>query len=476
MLLNTPLFLVFLTAVCLLYWWINSPAGRKALLLLASYGFYAALDPRFVIVLIGMTAATYGIGRVLPQSLHPRRWILLGVLLNLGALAYFKYAGFFLANLGPGFNSSGAGRPASLQILLPIGISFYAFQAIAYLLEVSRGHLPPVTNGVDFALYLAYFPKLIAGPFVRPADFFRRLAELPKAIAREEVRSALGLLLLGLFKKVVIADSIAALADVSFRAAASPNAGGFPAPLYIAGFYLFAVQIYADFSGYTDLARGSSALLGIPLPENFRSPYFSVSPADFWNRWHMTLTAWFREYLFFPLSRWGMTATGRRSARAIQSAATVITMALVGLWHGAAWTFVGWGIWHGALLVLDQQVKLNPTRRVSKFLAGLLTFHLVGLGWIVFRAPSLAVAGRFFSGMLSLNQMAWSAQFLPPALLALALILGLDAARALAPRFPRGAQVLRPAAIAAAVTVLAGLWLLQGVSQSGAAPFIYGAF
>jgi alginate O-acetyltransferase complex protein AlgI len=469
MLLHTPGYFVFLAAVLLTYGRIRSDRGRKALLLAASYVFCAAFDPRFALVTAAVTAAAYLCGRALPGSAHPRRWVAAAVLINLGALAYFKYAGFFLENLG----LAGA---SGLRILLPVGISFYAFQAIAYVVEVSRRKIQPVTDVVEFGLYLAYFPKLVAGPFVRPAEFFRRLKDPPRRLPPAEARSAAGLLLSGLFKKVVIADGIAALADVAFRAAAAPNASGFPSPLYLAGFYLYAVQIYADFSGYTDLARGSSALLGIPLPENFNRPYFSVSISDFWNRWHMTLTAWFREYLFFPLSRWWLNASGRRFPRLIQSGATLITMALVGLWHGAAWTFVLWGLWHGALLAVDQQWKWNPTGRLGKILSGLLTFHLVGLGWIVFRSPTPAAAGRFLAGMFSFAQLGWAVHYLPPALLALALVLGLDALRTLAPRFPRGAQFLRPAAVAAAATVVGGLWLLQGISQTGAAPFIYGAF
>jgi alginate O-acetyltransferase complex protein AlgI len=474
--LHTPLYLLFLAGVCLVYWLIPRPTGRKLLLLLASYVLYAVFDPRFVLVLAGISAATFLIGRALPDHPHPRRLVLLSILINLGALMYFKYTGFFLENVKAILQGFSIPMPASLSILLPIGISFYAFQAIAYTLEVSRRKLAPVENIVDFGLYLAFFPKLIAGPFVRPAVFFRQLADPPRSVSRSEILSSLALLLKGLFKKVVIADSIAALADIAFRAAASPHAAGYPAPLYIGGFYLYAVQIYADFSGYTDIARGSAGLLGFVLPENFREPYFSFSIGDFWNRWHMTLTQWFREYLFFPLSRWGMTATGRRFPRLIQIGATMLTMILVGWWHGAAWTFVVWGFWHGFWMSVDRLIGYVPRRTWEKIIAAGAAFHLVGIGWILFRAASIPEALRFLEGMLSFQQLIWSAHFLLPAALALILVLLLDAAGPLARRFPRFMNALYPAAAAAAVMILAGLWILRGVSASATLPFIYGSF
>jgi D-alanyl-lipoteichoic acid acyltransferase DltB (MBOAT superfamily) len=247
-------------------------------------------------------------------------------------------------------------------------------------------------------------------------------------------------------------------------------------PLYIGGFYLYAVQIYADFSGYTDIARGSAGLLGISLPENFRQPYFSFSPGDFWNRWHMTLTQWFREYLYFPLSRWGLIKTQRQYPRLIQTAATMTTMILVGLWHGASWTFVLWGAWHGVLLTIDRLLKYTPSRWWEKTIAAVVNFHLIGLGWILFRSSSLEEAVRFLAGMFSFNQTMWFPHFLAPAMLALLLILGMDAIGPLSRRFPHWVNAVRPAAVFAAIIVIAGLWILQAVSRTSALPFIYGSF
>jgi alginate O-acetyltransferase complex protein AlgI len=474
--LHTPLYLVFLAAVCLLHWLLPRPAWRKALLLLASYCLYAALDARFLLVLVAITAATWWLGLAVAGSVHPKRYVLLSAAINLGALAYFKYSNFFLANVEGMLRGMGVAPPASIQILLPIGISFYTFQAIAYTMEISRRKIPPVENPVDFGLYLAFFPKLIAGPFVRPEEFFRVLADPPRTLARADVLASLRRLVTGLFKKVVIADGIAALADISFRAAASPDSGAFPMPLYVGGFYLYAVQIYADFSGYTDIAIGSAGLLGFPLPENFNRPYFSLSPGDFWNRWHMTLTHWFREYVFFPLSRWGMIKARRRHPRLIQTAANLFTMILVGFWHGAAWTFVLWGAWHGLLLSVDRLINFKPARWWAKVLAAVATFHLVGIGWILFRASSLAEAGRFLAGMFSFNQTAWYSAFLPPVLLAASLMLGMDAMGVLPDGLKRRMHILQAAGLIAAALIIAGIWALQAVSPANASPFIYGSF
>jgi D-alanyl-lipoteichoic acid acyltransferase DltB (MBOAT superfamily) len=227
--------------------------------------------------------------------------------------------------------------------------------------------------------------------------------------------------------------------------------------LYWQGFYLYTFQIYADFSGYTDIARASALLLGFDLPENFQQPYLSSTPAVFWNRWHMTLTQWFREYLFFPVSRWLSLATGRRRPRLVQATANLLTMTLIGLWHGPGWTFVAWGLWHGVLLTLERLSGLKPAGRLQKIAAGLVCFHLVALGWVLFRADTFAAAARFVRGMLAFEQMGWLPNFLPPVLLAGGLIFALDA-------------------LAAGLLAVAGLTLLKLVNGGDARPFIYGQF
>jgi alginate O-acetyltransferase complex protein AlgI len=479
MLLHPLLYLLFLAVVASVYWLLPRPAyaWRKAWLLLASYAFYVVFEVHFALLLLGLTVAVWGIGKGIARGWQPRRLAWASVLLNLGLLGIFKYAGFFVASAQAVLARAGvpAAAPA-LALLLPVGISFYTFQAIAYTTEIYRGKAQPASL-LDFALYLAFFPKLVAGPLVRPQEFMRQVSEPAARPRQAEFTSAFGLLLLGLVKKILIADSLAGLADTAFRAASLAGGTHFATPLYLQGFYLYAFQIYADFSGYTDLARGSATLLGFALPENFRQPYFAATLGDFWNRWHMSLTGWFREYLFFPLSRWLLARGGRQHAERAQVIANLVTMALIGLWHGAAWTFVLWGLWHGVLLTLERLTRLKPAVRWQRLAAGLVTFHLVAIGWVLFRADSLASAGRFFLGLLSAQQMEWLGYYAPSILLTGALLLGIDwftsgQAGWAAAWWPR----LRPLAITASVVVLVVLGLLSYARGADARPFIYGQF
>jgi len=464
MLLHTPRYLLFLLLVVLLYERLPAGRARKLALLCASYLFYALFDLRFALLLAALTAAVYFLARAIAAGRHPRLLAALSVILNLGLLGLFKYANFFLENL-----QIALGRPPSpaLALILPIGISFYTFQSISYTTEIYRKKLAPASWS-DLALYLAFFPRLIAGPFVSPAAF---LAQCNQPPAPPDRRTALGLLLRGLVKKMIIADSLAGLADVAYRAADLP--GVFPAPLYVQGFYLYAIQLYADFSGYTDLARGSALLLGFQLPQNFRQPYLAVTLTDFWNRWHMSLTQWFREYLFFPLSRALLSRSGRRYPRLIQIVANLVTMLLIGLWHGAAWSFIAWGAWHGILLSIERLLNLKPVRRWQSTLTALLTFHLVGVGWVLFRSSSFIAAGRFLAGLFSFQQMQWLPHYLPAIFLAGGLTLALDLWESERLRLPGWLRAV--VTIAALVTLLA-LLTLSVVRGSDARPFIYGQF
>jgi D-alanyl-lipoteichoic acid acyltransferase DltB (MBOAT superfamily) len=247
--------------------------------------------------------------------------------------------------------------------------------------------------------------------------------------------------------------------------------------MYWQGFYLYAIQIYADFSGYTDIARASASLLGFDLPENFHQPYLAPTIAAFWDRWHMSLTGWFREYLFFPLSRAVLTATRRRWARWVQTASNLITMALIGLWHGAAWTFLAWGTWHGALLSVERASGVKPQRGRASLVLGILTFHLVGLGWILFRAESFAGATRFIAGMASLNGWQSAGYWLGPVLLAGGLTLAIDFGQRGLPAFVAGAwPQWRPVIEIAGAFVVVVLMVLQLARGSQPSPFIYGQF
>jgi D-alanyl-lipoteichoic acid acyltransferase DltB (MBOAT superfamily) len=326
------------------------------------------------------------------------------------------------------------------------------------------------------ALCLAFFPKLIAGPLVRADRFLTQINE-PASLDSNRLMGAFQLLLLGLFKKIVIADSLASLAAVAFRAAHYPNAVDFPAPLYWQGFYLYAIQIYADFSGYTDLARASAMFLGFDLPDNFQQPYLASTLGQFWNRWHMTVTQWFREYLFFPISRAWLKTTDRRYPRAIQIGANLVTMVLIGLWHGAAWTFVAWGLWHGLLLSGERLLNPQPKQRGAFLLSALITLHLVGLGWVLFAAGSFEDALRFVQGMLLGGQWQWLWLYLPPVLLAGGLTLTIDlVAAGYWPQVFTWVKRFRSILIVGACVVLAGLMLLNQVRGADVRPFIYGHF
>jgi alginate O-acetyltransferase complex protein AlgI len=477
--LHTPAYLLFLLLVVLIYWLLPAHHWRKLFLLMASYIFYALFDVRFTVLLFGLSIAVYLLGGRIASSRHRRFYAWLSVGLNLGVLGLFKYAGFFLSSAAAGFQLLGVPIvPPALRFLLPVGLSFYTFQAIAYTTEIYRGTARPTPRILDFGLSMAFFPKLIAGPLVQPFEFQHQIktqTSRPSAVA---VRNALALLLTGLTKKVLIADSLASLSDVAYRASALSSASGlFPSPLYWAGFYLYAIQIYADFSGYTDIARASANLLGFSLPENFRQPYFADSIADFWSRWHMTLTRWFREYLFQPLSRFLLISTKRRFRKGVQVLANLTTMTLIGLWHGAAWTYVAWGFWHGTLISIERFFNLRPRGRWSRWIRGILTFHLVGIGWVLFRAESFANAGRYIVGIFSLQQVVWLPRFLPPVLLAgaLTLLIDLISANVVRPS-RRSRRFWQPVLVTASLLALSGLALLQVLRGMAPRPFIYGQF
>ncbi len=479
MLLHTPVYLLFLLCVALLYWVLPWPAWRKGWLLASSYAFYALFDWRFAALLLVLSLVTYLLGRAIYTGWHARQCAGLSVVLNLGALGAFKYANFFLGSLAGGLNAIGVNAASpGLLLLLPVGISFYTFQAISYTTEIARKKIEPAASFMDFAVYMAFFPKLIAGPLVRPGTFLRQLHAPQPRPDPKVLQSVLGLLVLGLVKKLLIADSLASLGEAAFRAAAlSGGAAGFNTPLYIQGFYLYAFQIYADFSGYTDLARASARLLGFDLPENFQQPYLAATLISFWNRWHMSLTQWFREYLYFPLSRSLLVKSGRRYPRLVQTGANLVTMGLIGLWHGAAWTYIAWGLWHGVLLSLENISGHKPAGRWKQLLSGVVTFHLVGVGWVLFRAESFQAAGRFLRGLLAFQQMSWLAYYLPSILLTGGLVFAIDLVSSGSLKFPaRLRQAGQPILTVAALVIIVNLILLALAHGVNARPFIYGQF
>ena len=446
----------FLPLVVVLYWALGL-RGRMVLLLLASYVFYGMWDIRFLALLMGSTCVDYFCGRaivgdraaawrVVGAALLPLAWLwacrliphgagevrtamfefgaifaalfplgylllwrfperhrrngflLLSISSNLAVLGIFKYFLFFATSLMALLQKIGWECGWVLpHVVLPVAVSFYTFQSIAYAVDVYQGKAKPAQDLLTFGAYLAFFPQLVAGPIERPAHLLTQFQHVAKW-DWNHLHAGLRLLLIGAFKKAFVADNCAILASYVFAPDARLNA-----PWAILGVLAFTFQIYGDFSGYTDMARGSARLLGIELSQNFRLPYASCGPSDFWQRWHITLSRWFRDYVYIPLggNRYGPILTLRN---------LWVTMLLAGLWHGANWTFVLWGGYHAALLTLYRLVpwlgrlETNTEQRgFAHYGSVVLMFCLTSVGWAIFRAPGLAGLGAWFAALGNFN-------------------------------------------------------------------------
>jgi D-alanyl-lipoteichoic acid acyltransferase DltB (MBOAT superfamily) len=389
MLFDSVEFLFFLPVV-LTAGWLLRGRPRQAFLLLASYTFYGAWDWRFLSLIGISTAVDYTVARLMDKDgiSRRRRKVLVwtSVATNLGILGTFKYAGFFVESLVAlaqtvGLNIQGT----TLDIVLPVGISFYTFQTLGYTIDVYRGHAKAEKDLLAFALYVAWFPQLVAGPIERAPVLIPRLKAKWRLDARQ-FSDGVALILWGLFKKMVVADRVGLIANTAFATGpnASPASNGLESYLAVLA---FAIQIYADFSGYTDVARGTSKLFGVDLMLNFRHPYLAVGPQDFWRRWHVSLSTWLRDYLYISLG-------GSRKSALSTSLNLLITMLLGGLWHGAAWHFVAWGAYHGGLLMLERMAGLARAPRAmwSHVLRVVIMSQLTLLGWLLFRAESVSQA------------------------------------------------------------------------------------
>jgi alginate O-acetyltransferase complex protein AlgI len=386
-------YVLFLAAAFLIHW-ILPHRARKPFLIVASYVFYGSWDWRFAFLLLGLSVFNWAYARyVLARPVPGRLWP--GILVNLTPLFLFKYTGFFYANVAAVGRAFGAEWSADLPfaILLPLGISFFTFQGIAYLIDVATGEEP--FGFVDFLLYKAMWPQLIAGPIVRPGEI-RADIQRVRTLDYDDCAYGMQRILFGFVKKVILADSIAPVVDSVF-ASHAPNA--LDVGVAIFG---FGLQIYFDFSAYSDIAIGSARLFGFHFPENFNWPYAARSPQDFWNRWHMTLSRWIRDYVFTPL------AFASRHRPKWTNVWLLVAMAAVGLWHGAQWTFVVWGIWHGLLLVANQTVlkrffESASASRPRGLMAMILTFSLVTIGWLLFRAESLAQVADYLRALATVR-------------------------------------------------------------------------
>jgi D-alanyl-lipoteichoic acid acyltransferase DltB (MBOAT superfamily) len=394
-------FVAFLPVMLALYWLLPK-RWQNPLLLVGSYVFYGAWDVRFLSLLWISTAVDFLVGkRVAEQSVRSRRRLLVGLSLatNLGILGFFKYFDFFAESFSALLAGIGLSvSPFLLNAVLPVGISFYTFQTLAYSIDVYRGEQQAERNFVTFALYVAFFPQLVAGPIERARRLLPQLREPRDLIGYSQFRSGMFLIVVGLFKKVAIADVLASIVESSFQEA--DNAGWLT---LVVGVYAFALQIYGDFSGYTDMARGVARLLGIELVKNFSQPYLSRNITAFWRTWHISLSNWLRDYLYIPLG-------GNRRGVRRTYINLLVTMLLGGLWHGAAWTFVVWGALHGLYLAAHRRWRSRTTRAADDPLrwrdvpAAIITFQFVCVAWIFFRAESFAQAFDYLSGILTLRR------------------------------------------------------------------------
>jgi alginate O-acetyltransferase complex protein AlgI len=372
---------------------------QNALLLIASYVFYAFWDWRFLGLLLLVTALGFCGGKAIEIASSPgsrKAWLSLSVAGALGVLALFKYHGFFIENLSRAAALLGLHlNPPALYLLLPVGVSFYVFQAISYTADVYRGQLAATDDLLSFGLYMAFFPKLLAGPIERASRFLPQV-EAQRRVTPEQVQGGLALIVLGLFKKVAIADPLSAFIDPAFL---RPDL--FSTPELIRAALFFTLQIYCDFSAYTDLARGSSRLLGFELMENFRQPYLSVTITQFWRRWHISLSSWLRDYVYIPLG-------GNRRGRVRTYLNLMITMLLGGLWHGAGWNYVIWGGLHGFALAAHRLIAGDHRRadRARSRTAGAVVLTVLSVfGTFVVRAWGLNAALEYIRQLLSFRGM-----------------------------------------------------------------------
>jgi alginate O-acetyltransferase complex protein AlgI len=364
-------------------------AARRWFMLAASVYFYASWSVVYLALIAGQIVVDWTCGYLLGRTEDPRwrkAWMVTSVTVNLGTLCLFKYYDF----IAQSFAAGGAPLPG-LHLALPLAISFYTFESMSYTIDVYRRRLAPVRSPLHLALFITWFPHLIAGPIIRPANMFPQLRATREGLTREQFFSGASLMLLGYTKKLLGADWLAGLVDTVFT---DPTA--YSTPELLVAVYAYAFQIYLDFSAYTDIARGASRWFGIELPENFNAPYLATSVTDFWRRWHMTLSQWLRDYLYIPLG-------GNRLGRTRTYVNIMITMLLGGLWHGAAWTFVAWGGLHGLYLAVERALGVQPedgSRGITKVLRQFLTFHLVCVAWVFFRARTFTVASQIFSGII----------------------------------------------------------------------------
>ena len=445
---------------------------QNLLLLAASYVFYGLWNWKFLSLIAFATAFDFTVSHAIHATAAPRRRKLLAaasVVVHVGILGFFKYFGFFADSARALLGALGWHLPAPvLHIVLPVGISFFTFQSLSYIIDVFRGRVEPARRFLDYALYVAFFPQMVAGPIERGAHLLPQI-QAPRTLEGDRLIEGCFLIFTGLYLKVFVADNLAPIVGAVFD---DPGAAG---PGVLVGFYAFTFQIFCDFAGYTNIARGVGRLLGFDIVVNFRTPYLAQNPREFWQRWHISLSSWLRDYLYIPLggNRGGALATFRN---------LMITMLLGGLWHGASWTFVAWGGYHGALLVghrlLEPGLRALPRpggrawAAVARGAKTLLCFHFVCLGWVLFRADSMGRVADLLARLTHPASAAWG----PAALKVAGLLALLVPLQLLERRHDDGFALLRTPALVQAGVFFVMFWSMVLLGVRTGEQFIYFQF
>ncbi|AEV99436.1 acyltransferase [Niastella koreensis] len=421
MLFNSINYALFLPVVFTLYWAIKSHSWKNRLLLAASYFFYACWDWRFLFLLMFSTGLDYVTGIKIQSTSYKKLWLWLSIIINVGFLGIFKYYDFFVISFINFISHVGFKvHPATLNVILPVGISFYTFHGLSYVIDVYKGRINSEKNVIDYCLFVSFFPLLVAGPIERATHLLPQLKK-KRAFNYDQAADGLKQILWGLFKKIAIADQCAVYANMIFKDATS-----YSGSTLTAGALFFAIQIYGDFSGYSDIALGTAKLFGIELLRNFAYPYFSRDIAEFWRRWHISLSSWFRDYLYIPLG--GSKGNKTKVIRNI-----LIIFLVSGFWHGANWTFIIWGLLNAIYMLPSIILRTNRTNleivakdksmpSVKEIAQITLTFCLTVFAWIFFRASDLSHAFSYIAGIFSYSFFTFP-QITPVPLLFLIMIL-----------------------------------------------------
>jgi alginate O-acetyltransferase complex protein AlgI len=470
-------FVLFFVVVLALRRWTKAAAADRWLLLIASYLFYLSSGLYGVLLLVATSTVDFQVAkRMAPAEdlVVRRRWLFVSLAGNLGVLAFFKYANFITDNINAALTVLGAHISAPHStLILPIGISYFTFSGISYVLDVYYERIEPSTDPSEYLLYVAYFPKILLGPIVRAPELLPQLKRRPRATTAD-IEIGLAYILLGAVKKLVIADQLAAHVGLIFD---SPSR--YDAITLVQGLLGYSVQIYCDFSGYSDMAIGCARIMGVQFPENFMMPYSAVNIAEFWRRWHITLSNWFRDYVFLPLE---FASRGRGSALLRKSCNMMATMLLCGLWHGASWNFVAWGGLHGAALSIQQAWRTSRPAppvavstilsRVTTLFSRVLTLGVVVFAWVFFRAKSWTIAMEYLGGLVTWRSgvSLGSVYILPLSALVLLAHLIVNKDRNLAQELPGWPVPVRITAYSTAVL------LLSLLVPTDAVPFVYFQF